>query len=208
MLEMSAEAAKKSLLPWVIHLLYNFSEYLSARAKTVLPPTKKYQRNFSGSFLILGYTRAMLFEAFVHSRSKTIHSVPVAWHQMKMSIQLQKYIRFISCKKVLPKCSSGYFPWGWFRCSAARPKNAVPPCDSPRDFGLDFESASIFSYKIYLSMNSGAFHMLGAEKCCRKRHIFYSIVQYRMLHHTLHVGSHEFWWHADNYGFLSSWIGA
>ena len=60
----------------------------------------------------------------------------------------------------------------------------------PQIFRSDFESASIFSFKIHLSMNSGAFYMLGTEKC-QKREIFYCRVQYRMLHHTLYVGSHE-----------------
>ena len=55
---------------------------------------------------------------------------------------------------------------------------------------LDFESASIFSHKIYLSVNSGGFHMLDTEKCCQKRKTFYCRVQHRMLHHTLYVGNH------------------
>ena len=50
--------------------------------------------------------------------------------------------------------------------------------------------------------------MLSAEKCCQKRQILYCKVQYRMLHHTLYMGIHELLRHTDNYGFLSSWLGA
>ena len=35
--------------------------------------------------------------------------------------------------------------------------SSAPPCHSFQEFGLDLESASIFSYKMYLSTNSEAF---------------------------------------------------
>ena len=121
----------------------------------------------------------------------------VAWHHITVSIHLQSIFdsfHSIPCKKFLQKVQVAYAFHG--DDSDVPPQDQkmpfqLRPCNSPRDFGLDFECASIFSYTIYLSMNSRAFHMLGARKCCQKRHIFYCRVQFRMFHHKLHVGSHE-----------------
>ena len=126
--KMSAEAAKKSLSPWATLLLSNFSKYLSARAKNTLPPPKNIIEILP-AVLILGYTRAMLIEALVHSRSKTIYSVmllclTVGW-----------------CWKYFSPFRPGdnYVPFGWHLitlCKIWEHLYSINPCRTQWEFTL------------------------------------------------------------------------
>ena len=73
--KMSVEAAKKSLSPWITHLLSNFSKYLSARAKIILPPPKNIIEILPAETWFWVTHVSMLIEALVHSRSRAIYSV-------------------------------------------------------------------------------------------------------------------------------------
>ena len=122
---------------------------------------------------------------------------------MKVSIHLQRRLQFISCKKVPQNDQVAIFHGCDSIVPPQGPKMPFHHTTPPNILPLIL---SLHPYSHALK-KSEAFHMLGTKIYSQKCQIFYCRVQYRVLHHKLYAGSHELWCHADNYGFLSSWLG-